>query len=57
MTEKIRKCMVCGRPSDLTICESCKAEIQGEALDKKIKIDKEVPLSEIPVKKDREENN
>ena len=51
MTEKIKRCMVCGKPSELSICEVCKAEIQGEALDKKIKIDKKVPVSEISVKK------
>lgn len=49
--------MVCGKPSEQTICEACKAEIQGEALNKKIKIDKNVPLSELPVKKDKEQDN
>lgn len=49
--------MVCGKPSEQSICEACKADIQGEALDKKIKIDKKVPLSEIPIKKDKDQNN
>jgi len=49
--------MVCGKPSEQTICEACKAEIQGEALDKKINIDKEVPLSELPVKKEKEQDS
>jgi len=49
--------MVCGKPSEQTICEACKAEIQGEVLDKKIKIDKKVPLSELPVKKEKEQDS
>lgn len=44
MTEKKKVCMVCGKPSEMTICESCKADIQGEALDKKQKIDKTVKI-------------
>lgn len=49
--------MVCGKPSELTICEACKAEIQGEALDKKIEVDKKVPVSELTVIKNKEQNN
>jgi recombinational DNA repair protein RecR len=55
MTDKIKKCMVCGKPSEQTICEVCKAEIQGEALDKKIRIDKQLPISEVPIKKMKED--
>ena len=48
--------MVCGKPSELSICETCKAEIQGEALDKKTKINKKVPVSEIPLKKKQDKS-
>lgn len=56
MAEKIKRCMVCGKPSELSICEICKAEIQGEALDKKTKINKKVPVSEIPLKKKQDKS-
>lgn len=32
-------CSVCGKPSPLTICQSCEEKIRGEALDKKTKKD------------------
>lgn len=46
MTDKQKKCMLCGKPSNETICESCKAQVQGEAADKKIKIEKSVRVGE-----------
>lgn len=33
--KKQQKCMLCGKPSPKTICESCSARVQGEALGKK----------------------
>jgi len=42
MPEKVKKCMLCAKPSTESICESCKAKVQGEAAEKKIKIDKSV---------------
>ena len=42
MPEKEKKCMLCGKPSRESICEACKAKVQGEAAEKKIKIDKSV---------------
>jgi hypothetical protein len=33
-------CVVCGKPSPTTICPHCQARIQGEAVDKKIQIEK-----------------
>ena len=42
MAEKKKVCMICAKPSELTICEQCKSNIQGEALDRKSKIEKKV---------------
>ena len=42
MTEKEKKCMLCGKPSPESICESCKAKVQGEAAEKKIKVERSV---------------
>jgi len=42
MPENVKKCMLCAKPSTESICESCKAKVQGEAAQKKIKIDKSV---------------
>lgn len=44
MPEKEKKCMLCGKPSNESICEPCKAAVQGEAADKKIKIGKSVNI-------------
>src|SRR5574341_1163407 len=57
MSEKKRGCMICGKPSEVSICDSCKAQIQGEAMDKKQKIEREViigPEVEKEKKKKRE---
>lgn len=37
---KERPCIICGRPSFQTICPSCQARIQGEAIQKKTIIEK-----------------
>ncbi len=52
MTTKSKTCMVCAKPSDNTICDACKAQIQGEAADKKIKIEKKVQVGS-EVEKDK----
>ncbi len=44
MPEKKRVCMVCGKPSEVSICDACKAQIHGEAMDQKQKIEKEVRI-------------
>jgi hypothetical protein len=52
MSEKKKVCMICGKPSEATICDSCKAQIQGEAIDKKKKMEKDVSVGE-EIAKDR----
>jgi hypothetical protein len=52
MSEKKKVCMICGKPSEVTICDSCKAQIQGEAIDKKEKMEKDVRVGE-EIEKDR----
>ena len=47
--------MVCSRPSEQTICESCKASIQGESQDKKMKVEKKVQIGEEVLKKKRDD--
>lgn len=42
--ERRKVCMVCGKPSEVSICDSCKARIQGEAIEKKQKMEKEVRI-------------
>ncbi|MCC6712926.1 MAG: hypothetical protein IT344_06135 [Candidatus Dadabacteria bacterium] len=44
MTEKKKVCMLCGKPSDASICDACKANVQGEALGEKKKIEKQVSV-------------
>ena len=47
MTEKKEKkkvCMLCGKPSDASICDACKANVQGEAIGEKQKIEKQVRI-------------
>ncbi len=46
-----RRCMVCGRPSTDTICDSCKANIQGEARAKKKKVDDKVEIDAEKIKR------
>lgn len=45
MSEKQKKCMLCGKPSEDSICESCKSNVQGEAAHKKQKMEKQVKSS------------
>lgn len=52
MTEKQKKCMLCGKPSEDSICESCKSNVQGEAAHKKQKMEKKVKSSS-EVEKDK----
>ena len=33
--KKKHKCMLCGKPSPKSICDSCGARVQGEVLNKK----------------------
>jgi hypothetical protein len=44
MTEKKKVCMLCGKPSDASICDACKANVQGEALGEKKKIEKQASV-------------
>ena len=51
MTEKKKSlCMVCAKPSETSICDSCKKQIQGEAADKKQKIEKQVQVGSEVIK-------
>ncbi|MCH7950134.1 MAG: hypothetical protein IH823_04775 [Candidatus Dadabacteria bacterium] len=52
MTEKKKVCMLCGKPSEESICESCKSNVQGEAAHKKQKMEKHVKVGS-EVEKDR----
>ena len=53
MSEKKKSlCMVCAKPSETSICESCKSQIQGEAADKKQKMEKSVKVG-AEVEKDK----
>jgi len=33
-------CIICGKPTHQTICPTCQARIQGEAIEKKTEIEK-----------------
>ena len=45
MTEKKEhKCTVCGKPGPQTICESCQAHIQAEAVGEKKKSEKSITV-------------
>ncbi|MCK5391411.1 MAG: hypothetical protein KAJ31_03210 [Deltaproteobacteria bacterium] len=52
MTEKKKVCMLCGKPSEQSICETCKSNVQGEASHNKQKIEKQVKVGS-EVEKDR----
>lgn len=41
MSEKQKKCMLCGIPSEDSICDACKNNVQGEAAHKKQKMEKQ----------------
>ncbi len=52
MSEKQKKCMLCGMPSQESICESCKSNVQAEAAHKKQKMEKQVQVGS-EVEKDK----
>jgi len=52
MTEKKKVCMLCGKPSQESICESCKVNVQSEAAHKKQKMEKQVQVGS-EVEKDK----
>jgi len=52
MTEKKKVCMLCGKPSGESICESCKSKVQGEAAHNKQKMEKQVKVGS-EVEKDK----
>ncbi len=33
-------CIICGKPANQTICPTCEARIQGEAIEKKTDVEK-----------------
>ncbi|MEK6576381.1 MAG: hypothetical protein AAB014_02860 [Nitrospirota bacterium] len=39
--KRAKTCSVCGKPSEKIICDHCEAKIRGEALERKIKDEKE----------------
>jgi hypothetical protein len=39
-SEETKKCMLCGKPSEKTICPMCQAQVEGEARHKKKEQDK-----------------
>lgn len=52
MTERKKVCMLCGKPSEESICETCKNKVQGEALKKKKQMGKGVSIGS-EVEKDK----
>ncbi|HSE83262.1 MAG TPA: hypothetical protein VLB01_01790 [Thermodesulfobacteriota bacterium] len=46
MTEKKRVCMICGRLSEVSICDACKASVQGEVQERKQRVEKEVRVGQ-----------
>jgi hypothetical protein len=52
MSGKKKVCMICGKPSEASICDECKAKIQGEAAGEKQKIEKQVKVG-AEVEKDK----
>jgi hypothetical protein len=38
--KKEKLCLICGKPSESSICEHCQHVIQGEALEKKQQVEK-----------------
>ena len=42
--EKKHKCTVCGKPSPKTICDTCEAHIQAEAVGEKKKSEKVIKV-------------
>ena len=52
MTDKKKVCMICGKQSEASICDECKAKIQGEAVGEKQKMEKQVKVGS-EVEKDK----
>ncbi len=52
MTEKKKVCMICGKQSEASICDECKAKIQWDAVGEKQKVEKQVKVGS-EVEKDR----
>lgn len=52
MTDKKKVCMICGKPSETSICDECKAKIQGEVAGEKQKLEKQVKVGS-EVEKDK----
>jgi len=52
MSERKKVCMLCGKPSEESICETCKNNVQGEALKKKKHMEKGVSVGS-EVEKDK----
>lgn len=50
MSEKVSRCMICAKPSEESICDACKKQIQGEASDKKQRIEKQVQVGSEVIK-------
>ncbi len=38
--KKVKRCMLCGKPSAQSICETCSIKIQGEMLEHKHDVEK-----------------
>ena len=38
--KKVKHCLICGKPSQQTICEPCSIKVQGEMLEQKHDIEK-----------------
>ena len=46
MSEGKKVCIICGKESTELVCESCGAKVQGEAADKKMKVEQSVRVGE-----------
>ena len=38
--KKVKLCMICGKPSEQTICEPCSIKVQGEMLEHRHEVEK-----------------
>jgi recombinational DNA repair protein RecR len=38
--KKVKLCMLCGKPSESSICETCSIKVQGELLEHKHEVEK-----------------
>lgn len=46
MSKSKKVCVICGKESTDLVCESCSAKVQGEAADKKMKVEQSVRVGE-----------